>query len=206
MKAPIYRSCVSRFLQDAGISHPPLSEQTDTRAFFDDLIASRAGRSHIREIRPDVEMTDAPSTGTPAPAVELAVDKVSTDVAEQPQENSAVVNPPVEVPTRTGDPHATQGSHSPPTSSSGKRKRTADKEPILPPAKRCAREKVVPLSSGEFALPTSAVVEVSEHSAVNDKDKQTEHDIAPADQSDTGKPTQAAEVTTSDEAAPVAPK
>lgn len=89
MKSPVYRSCVSRFLLDAGISHSPLIGRIDNPPIFRELIASRVRQSQPRQILQDVEMTDASSSSTAAETSKAVIDKnvAPTDTVEQAHDN-----------------------------------------------------------------------------------------------------------------------
>lgn len=143
MKSPLFRGCVSRFLQDAGISHPVLTENTDTRTFFREVVASRARNNQNRTLRPDVEITEAPmsenamETTKPTPNLGGDVNAFcsSTDIIGKDLTPASVP------PARTGIFPATKVATDSSDSVCDKRQLTSEKEPIMPPPKRGAGDR-----------------------------------------------------------------
>lgn len=148
MKSPLYRACICRFLRDAGVSHPPRNERTDTLSFFCDLIASRIRRAQSKEPRLDVEMTDAPTSDQP--------NNVTNEVSDKGRIASSVEG------GRSSRARTSSGAHQvvvrTPTVAGEKRKTTGDKEPILPPAKRVGADK-----DGSYESPVTRAAVDSEH-------------------------------------------
>lgn len=140
MKSPIFRSCVGRFLQDAGISHPPLTEHTDTKSFFKELIASRVRHARSREIRRDIVMTDVENTTVPSRSADAPINKdttaVTTPGGDAPDAGEALQKGAV--PANSGENPFEQVVNVSPKVTGEKRKTVGDKEPVLPPSKRLA--------------------------------------------------------------------
>lgn len=138
MKSPIYRGCVERCLQEAGISHPLLTAQTDAHSSFRDLVASCMRSHQHRELPKDIEMNDPTlddSTGKAAEAV-ANTDK-DPENASQSSVSTVDAGSSGVQPAGTGNSPVEQGAICPSNTYSGvKRTATGKKKPIFPPAKR----------------------------------------------------------------------
>lgn len=160
----------------------------------------------MRQIRADVEMTDAPTSSNAASIAESNVNTAPACTTKQIQDNPAANQAGLSAPARTRDRPAGQEISAPASSINGKRKKVGGREPILPPAKRNIGNRAGSADPSNKSAVSKLVSEVIAKSASATANKQVVQVTDTASSGDAGKPAKAVKTTTTDGAAPSAAK
>lgn len=147
-------------------------------------------------------MVGLPTAITPASTAAAVMDETPASTVEKVQDRPVLDNPQVRVPVGTGDKSSEQGAHSSATSSSGKRKKTKDKEPFLPSAKHKIEYKASQFAPNNSSAIPDIVAEVIMQSFAAAKDKKVTQETNVVGAYNAREPNWAAEDASPDEAAP----